>query len=360
MSNGIVKRGKRYHIDTTYRGVEIRESTGACTLSEAKDYLDARKKDIFNLKIHGIRPESKKIWQEGVEAYVTEKLENKKKKDTAEIHLRILARYIPADTLLNEICNDTFLQFRQDSKTKGNKNSTINRTLEVARAVLNHCCKKGPSNAPWVTRPPYLDMENKKDKRQAWILDNNDEKRLLAALPDHLSDIALFLLHTALRSGEALKLKWEWLHTIPELGNVFMIPASEHKNGEAKPVYLNEVAERIISRRRGQHEVYVFTYGGKPLQKMARRGWHTACQKSGLWQDMDGKPYYPVPHDLRKTANTRLKHLGIHSLTRKMVLGHTTGDVTEDVYAKPTLEPLKEALDKLVAQPKLTLLRAVK
>ena len=361
MPNGIVKRGKKYHIDTTYRGVALRESTGATSLSDAKDYYDARTKEIYDLKVHGKRPESKKVWLDGVEAYVREKLQKKNKPClNEESQLRILAQYIPADMLLNDICNDTFAKFRQDSKAKGNKNSTINRTLEVARAVLNYCCKKGPSRSPWVVRPPYLDMENTKDKRQAWILDANDEKKLLDALPDHLRDVALLILQTALRSGEALKLKWEWLHTIPELGSVFMIPASEHKNGEAKPVCLNATAEQIIRRRRGQHDVYVFTYHGKPLKKMARRGWHTACKKAGLWEELDGKPHYPIPHDLRKTVNTRLKHLGIHLLTRKMVLGHTVGDVTEDVYAKPTLEPIKEAVDKLVTQHKHTLLRAVK
>jgi hypothetical protein len=47
-----------------------------------------------------------------------------------------------------------------------------------------------------------------------------------------------------------------------------------------------------------------------------------------------------------------------------MILGHTSGYITDDVYTVATLEPFKRALDQLVDKveqvEKLTLLRAVK
>jgi len=353
MPYGLYRRGKYYHVDTTYRGRELRQSTGCDKLSAAIEWLDARKRKIFDYQIHGVTPSSKKVWKDGEEAYVTRKLKNKPQANE-HVHLRILSKYIPGNTPLNNICDETFKLFREDSFAAGKKHSSINRTLEVARAVLRYCCTQGSESSPWRIRPPHILMEKRDDLRKPWILDSDDEEKLLDALPDHLSDIALLILQTALRSGEALKLKWEWLHHVPGIGSVFIIPGSEHKNGEAKPVYLNPVAEEIVRKRRGQHPTHIFHYEGTPLSKLARTAWHKACRKAGLWREVDGKPYYPIPHDLRKTVNTRLKHIGISLLTRKVILGHTVGDITEDVYTKPTLEPIKQALDQLIITENFT------
>lgn len=388
--NGRYKVDKRYKPAPGYESKRIqvafeKETTKTVAIQKYNDLMTAE----YNRQVNGHRQEPKQqywTWHEGVVAYIKKKKILSTDYQTMS-HFKVLARYIPADMPLNEICNDTFDKLREDSEThglrvssgnekrtaKGNKQSATNRYIQVARAVLYFCKKKGANDNRWVKQDPNLVTEDEaEEKRIPWVLNNEEEIRLLDALPDHLKNIAIFILNTSVRSGEALNLKWKQLHAMPNIGSFFLIPASEHKNGEAKPVYLNAVAEEIISKCRGKHEEYVFTFKGNPIKKMSRTAWPNAMKRAGLWDTSpeamahatNQRAHYPIPHDLRKTCNTRLKHLGIPLGTRQMVLGHKSGYITDDVYTVSTLEPFKNALDQLVEKidqvEKITLLRAVK
>ena len=380
--NGRYKVDKRYKPAPGYQSVRIQVSFGQTSKTVAVQKYNDLMTAEYNRQVNGHARPAKKYWtwHEGVLAYLKEK-KILSTSDTMR-YFNVLDRYIPASMPLNDICNDTFEQLRDDSadhglhenrKTKGNKQCSANRYIQVARAVLYFCKTKGTNDNRWVQQDPNLRTHDEEaEKRIPWVLNHAEEIRLLNALPDHLADIAKFILNTSVRSGEALNLKWKQLHTMPGIGSFFLIPASEHKNKEAKPVYLNAAADAIIAKCRGKHEEYVFTYKGSPIKKMSRTAWPNAMKKAGLWDTSsqalahatNQRAHYPIPHDLRKTCNTRLKHLGIPLGTRQMILGHKSGHITDDVYTVATLEPFKRALDQLVEKvdqvEKLTLLRAVK
>ena len=380
--NGCYKVDKRYNPAPGYQSVRIQVTLGQTSKTVAVQKYNDLMTAEYNRQVngHASSPKQYWTWHQGVLAYLKEK-KILSTSDTMR-YFNVLDRYIPANMPLNDICNDTFEKLRDDSasqglhenrKTKGNKQSATNRYIQVARAVLYFCKTKGTNDNRWVQQDPNLRTHDEEaEKRIPWVLNHEEEICLLDALPDHLADISKFILNTSVRSGEALNLKWKQLHSMPEIGSFFLIPASEHKNKEAKPVYLNAVAEAIINKCHGKHEEYVFTYKGNPIKKMSRTAWPNAMKKAGLWDTSsealahatNQRAHYPIPHDLRKTCNTRLKHLGIPLGTRQMILGHTSGYITDDVYTVATLEPFKNALDQLVDKvdqvEKLTLLRAVK
>jgi len=380
--NGYYKVDKRYKPAPGYQSVRIQVTLGQTSKTVAVQKYNDLMTAEYNRQVngHASSPKQYWTWHQGVLAYCKEK-KILQTSDTMR-YFNVLDRYIPANMPLNDICNDTFEKLRDDSEahglhenrwTQGNKQSSTNRYIQTARAVLYFCKTKGTNDNRWVQQDPNLRTHDEEaEKRIPWVLNHHEEIRLLDALPDHLADIAKFILNTSVRSGEALNLKWKQLHSMPDIGSFFLIPASEHKNKEAKPVYLNAVAEAIIAKCRGKHEEYVFSYRGERLKKMSRTAWPHAMQRAGLWDASsqalahatNQKAHYPIPHDLRKTCNTRLKHLGVPLGTRQMIMGHKSGYITDDIYTVSTLEPFKHALDQLVNKSdqiaKLTLLRTVK
>ncbi len=359
---------KRYKPEKNCETVRLREVVKS-TAKVATARLEEMMRAEYNRQVNGHKVESKpKTWGEGVAAYWEHK-EYTKNHRSYKLFI-ILSRYIPQDMPLEDICNDTFKQLRKDSekhglrldkygkpvRKKGNKKAGANAYVSLARAVLLYCMNyKGTAKNRWVTLNPGLVIDDvKKDRRQPWLLKEDEEERLLAELPDHLERIALFALNTTLRSGEIVNLKWEQLTSMKGIGNLFIIPADEHKNGDPKPVYLNSVANEIVAKCRGENDTYVFTYKGERIKKVVRAAWHKACQRAGLWDTSpeamrraNGKAHYPIMHDLRKLACTRLDNLDMSLDTRQKIMGHTTGSITLDLYTFQYLEPIKKALDLL-------------
>jgi integrase len=139
------------------------------------------------------------------------------------------------------------------------------------------------------------------------------------------------------------------------------------KNREERVVALNAVARRVIDEVRGQHPQFVFTYKGKPIQTMHNNGWQAARKRAAeQYPAVLGEPA-PVGfrnvrvHDLKHTFGGRLRAAGVSLETRKVLLGHTTGDITSH-YSAPELQELIEAANRVCAgesgkTPALTLIK---
>lgn len=54
-----------------------------------------------------------------------------------------------------------------------------------------------------------------------------------------------------------------------------------------------------------------------------------------------------LPHDCRHTAATKLFNAEVNSTIIKLILGHSSDDVTERVYTHKTYEQLVEAINKI-------------
>ncbi len=116
---------------------------------------------------------------------------------------------------------------------------------------------------------------------------------------------------------------------------------------------LNRVTKSVIGKRRGKHPLFVFTFRGQPVQRIRNSAWRAAQSRAGLSQVR--------VHDLKHTFGRRLRAAGVSLETRKVLLGHTTGDVTTH-YSAPELAELIEAAERVVGSdsrktPKLVVLR---
>ena len=100
---------------------------------------------------------------------------------------------------------------------------------------------------------------------------------------------------------------------------------------------------------------------------MHNSGWQAARARAAKqYQDALGEPapagFKAIRvHDLKHTFGRRLRAAGVSLETRKVLLGHTTGDITSH-YSAPELHELIEAVNRVCAgesgkTPALTLIK---
>ena len=165
--------------------------------------------------------------------------------------------------------------------------------------------------------------------------------------------MVLFKANSGCRDGEVCNLRWDWECQVPEIGtSVFIIPADFVKNGEERLVILNRIAQSVVEARRGTHRTHVFSYQGKPLDRMGNSAWKRARQRADL-------PDLRI-HDLKHTFGRRLRAAGVSFEDRQDLLGHKSARMTTH-YSAPELERLiaaaESVCDRNGIQPGLVMLR---
>jgi len=147
---------------------------------------------------------------------------------------------------------------------------TINKQLAAVRRILNLAARvwRDENGLSWLATPPLIQMVPGQG-RKPYPLSSPEQKRLFAALPEHLKETALFKVNTGTRQNKVWRLRWDWEVQLPELGTtVFIIPEWLTKNGEERIIVLNAAARSVVDRQRGKHPEYVFAYKGRRLSKM--------------------------------------------------------------------------------------------
>lgn len=144
----------------------------------------------------------------------------------------------------------------------------------------------------------------------------DDEIRIVLAGVGEWWPLMRFCLLTGCRIGEALQISAEQM-----AGQAWTIPIT--KNGKAHTLWLTDSAQAALAE-------------GWPAAHYATINRWVA--KQGDWR----------PHDLRRTAATRMREAGVSIEDIEAVLNHSTGSALVQVYQRPDKLPaIKAALTKL-------------
>ena len=292
-------------------------------------------------------------------------------------HIEMLDPFI-GDLTLEEVHDETLRPFKEHRlKRDGVSVTTVNRSFEVVRRILNLCARKWrhPNGMSWLETVPLIEMERNRHARKPYPLSWEEQALLFGELRyDPNGQMALFKVNTGLREQEACSLKWEWEAEIPELDTtVFIIPAifSEDglhgvKNREDRLVVLNATARSVIDARRGVDPDFVFTLRGKKLDCMNNTAWQNARKEAAKkYKERFGKdaPWgfeHVRIHDLKHTFGRRLRAARVPFETRQVLLGHKNGSITTH-YSAAEIGELIEGVNRIDASrstPVLTTLRA--
>lgn len=328
----------------------IRETTGTSDRELAERIYINRVQEELDRLVHGLRfpftvdhAAAKLLQAEG------------RNTETDTYHLDMLVEYMGND-LLSELHNEhpNLVSFKSD-RLKKCKNNTINRTLEILRLMLNLAANNWVDNGKtWITHAPKIKLlprkpgkhsDQSKGESAGYPLPKDIQMPFFRQLPIHQYLVTWFILMTGCREHEVLPikktvlskkkqknikkliggLKWSEEVQLPNGLFVFDLPTS--KNGQPKRIFLNSVAREIIDSCRGDHPVYVFTYKGKPFQKVNNSAWKRARKAVGL-ENVRGENLHFRVHDLRHTIGARLREEGVSREDRKDILGHANDDIT--------------------------------
>jgi integrase len=368
-TSGIVTdAGRNRIINKVHQGVRIYARLGRVTLAAAEDHL---RKRIAEVEEEAKRESAaRRTFGKACVRYLNEK-GAKRSIDTDAYHIGLIEPWLGALELV-AIHNDTpeliaFKKHRLDVDKVCP--TTVKRTLEVVRHVLNLAARKWRTedNQPWLPiAPPLLEMPKNPHARPPYPLAWDEQQLLFSWLPKHLAEMALFKVNAGTRESEVCALRWAWEQQIPELdASVFIIPGNHVKNAEDRLVVLNETARAVIDARRGEHPTHVFSYRGEPVVKMNNTAWQRGRREAAQQYEAElGRPCPPLfgkvrVHDLKHTYGRRLRSAGVSLETRKLLLGHKNGDITTH-YSAAEIGELIAASNRISAAkgtPSITLLR---
>jgi integrase len=216
--------------------------------------------------------------------------------------------------------------------------ATVNRQLATLRRALRLAHE-------WkvIDRLPRIRLLQGERTRE-FVLSREQEPVYLNATPEPLKDLALLMLDTGLRDGEALALKWPDLHLKPAPTAKFgYLQVWKGKSAKARrTVSLTaRVREMLTGRSKESSSEFVFPgRGGNPILVTSLDHQHAKVR------DLLKMPKDFVVHSLRHTMLTRLGLLGVDAFTIMKIAGHSSITVSQR-YVHPSPESVESAFEKL-------------
>ncbi len=368
---GLIRRGGVWHIDKQVKGFgRICESTGASRLRDAEAILAHRLEELRKASVFGVRPT--RTFREAATRYLNEYLHKRSIGRDAD-DLKWVDPFI-GNMPLNGVHDgtlQTFVRHRLDKDRVAV--GTVNRTLAIVRRVLSLAARKwrDEQGLTWLETMPLIELLPDHGRRRPYPLSWEEQRLLFSELPGHLQRMALFKVNTGTREQEVVRMQWDWEIPIPELDtSVFVVPRELVKNNEDRLVVLNRVAKAVVDQVRGEHPNRVFTWRGRPVQRIGTASWQRARKRAaGRYPAKIGGPspdgFRRIRvHDLKHTYGRRLRAAGVSLEDRQDLLGHKSGKITTE-YSAPELANLIAASDRVCGKmsrktPALTLIRSAR
>ncbi len=310
---GLYRRGDIYWIAIRKDGKLYRESTDTTSLEEAEEFLVSFRKKIREGTIAEDRRRKSKKFADLAQDYLKWAERQRAYRDKKVYVRQLVERF--GHLRLRDL-NTKIIEQWQTELLKSRKPATVNRKL----ACLKHMVNKG---VQWEMVSEYTLKKVRNVKlleernRRLRFLTVEECQALIDCCAGHLKPLVKIALHTGMRRGEILNLKWEQV----DLKHGFIL-LDVTKNGERREIPIDETLKEVFnSMARGFESVYVFTdpNTGDPY-KTIKRSFSTALKKAEI---RDFKF-----HDLRHTFASQLVMNGVDITSVKELLGHKTLNMT--------------------------------
>lgn len=274
----LYKRKKIYWVNIRHNGERIQRSTGTSDKIAAQQFHDKFKAQLWQQSRLDETPD--KTWMDAVIRWLNESA-HKRSLHTDKSHLRWLTPHLK-DKQLKEINRELIEKIANAKSATGASNARVNRMLALIRSILNRAADQWG----WLTSAPKVKLRKENNHRTRWLT-QQEAKKLIAELPPHLADMAIFTLATGLRQSNVKNLKWENIDL--EKKHTWVHP-DEAKGAKAISVPLNADALSVLNKRQGMHPKYVFTYLNKPIANISSTTWSKALARAGIenfrWHDL--------------------------------------------------------------------------
>lgn len=174
-------------------------------------------------------------------------------------------------------------------------------------------------------------------RKQKVIFSDDEISSLWDGSDKAFYDSVLILLYTGFRISEMLELKVENIN----LEEKYMVGGKKTAAGINRTVPIHHriydmVAERCAASNKG----YLIEYKGRPMNAHQYRSIHW----ERIMADIGASH---TPHETRHTFRSRLDSAGAKRVCIDKIMGHSSGNVGEDIYTHKSLDELIETIEML-------------
>jgi integrase len=215
--------------------------------------------------------------------------------------------------------------------------STVNRALATLRRLLRLAQE-------WrvVDRVPRIRLVTGERNRD-YVLSYVHEKTYLEFAPQPLADVALLVVDTGLRIGEALALEWREVHLTPSGSRWGYVQVRDGKSRNARRAVplIRRAFDMLAGRQAATQTLQVFASEDHAVPLVSSLDHlHAKVRKT-----LKLSPEF-VLHSLRHTYLTRLGLAGVEAFTIMKLAGHSSVVVSQR-YVHPTPKAMDDAVARL-------------
>lgn len=266
----------------------------------------------------------------------------KRYKNYLDKFLSYINKYFPGpgqnvSDLKPSYIDEAFNYFLENKITNGNKwePKTVNGLRTILIQLFDYGVKQG-----YLTINPAKDTKRFRESGNNVVEYFTDEEldKIWAELDEYWVDPLKFIVHTGLRKGEWINLKWKNVNLSGDNPTITIMSSGswKTKTGESRVIPLNKTAVDIIKAQKGKNAEYVFTLknGSKIHPDKPYHRFKTALKNLGLTGDI---------HKLRHTFASNLVMKGRPLYDVQKLLGHKDIQTTM-IYAHLSPDYLKESV----------------
>ncbi len=320
---GLYRRGKTYWFTITYDGKRIQKSTDTTNKKLAEKIYSKTLTEIIEGRYFESSKAKKITFSEMVNKYMKK---YQKTRDTTSLkRLMPVFGTLTIANITTEKVSDYMYERLEIVKL-----ATVYQELALMRRMINVAIKEWE----WLTHNPVTKLffsVGNSNARDRWLT-HEEEKRLLdcATNPRWLRDLLIFALHTGMRKGEILNLKWQHVDFKRKILTVI-----KSKNDEKRTIPMSSTLFHVLKR------MTVRDISGRvfPISHSSiRHAFDKTIAKAGI----DDFCF----HDLRHPFATVLIQNGVDLYKVKELLGHKTIAMTMR-YAHHYPESLRSSVETL-------------
>ena len=227
---------------------------------------------------------------------------------------------------------------KAEIKKRGCEPRTVNMFVQTIKRMYSWALEQG-----LLDKNPIINVKRvPKAPLQDRSLDDAEVEAFLryAHLGEPLGDICEVLLHTGMRIGELLTLKWSDIDLEQGVARVFNHETAQRGDQRPRTIPLNEHVLNILQQQPQVGE-FIFTgETGQPLTYNALK-----CRKDRLEQKHPDMPSVTF-HQFRHTFATRLARARVPERVAQEILGHSSKLMTR-YYTNTSLEEMLDAVGKV-------------
>jgi site-specific recombinase XerD len=341
----IFKRGKVYWYHFYFNGQHIQRSTKQGNPRVARQMQAAYRTKLAKGEVGIVERKPAPTLNDFAQRFIAfVQVRNSAKAQTVLFYARKMARLLqwePLATAPLDQIDESLIESFVQQRSKQVSPASVNRELATLRRLLRLAYE-------WhvIGRVPRIHLLPGERVRE-FVLSYHQERLYLAMAPQPLHDVALSILDTGMRVGEALTLGGRDVHLRTADGarlGYIHIRAGKSRNAKRNLSITGRARTMLEKRLARAKSAWVFTNesGDQPLSVYTLDDQHARVRATlRLPKDF-------VIHSLRHTMLTRLGEAGADAFTIMRIAGHSSVTVSQR-YVHPSPESQERAFERLEA-----------